>query len=159
MGETQITAEPGIPQFVMTREFDAPRELLFRAFTEPELLAQWLGPRRLTMTVERLDVRHGGEWRYIHTDTDGNDYGFRGVFHGTPSVDGIVQTWEFEGAPGHIHLETASFEEHDGGTRLVLNAVYPSVESRDADLEHGMEGGARESLERLDELVGTLQPA
>ena len=74
MGELQITAEPGIPQFVMTREFDAPREVLFRAFTEPELLAQWLGPRRLTMSVDRLDVRHGGQWRYIHSD-----YGPRGV--------------------------------------------------------------------------------
>ena len=158
MGETQITAEPGIPQFQMTREFDAPRELLFRAYTDPELLVQWLGPRRLSMRVERYDARHGGEWRYIHSDDEGNDYGFRGVFHGTPSVEGIVQTWEFEGAPGHVHLETASFEEHDGGTRLVLNAVYPSVESRDADLTHGMESGARESLDRLDELVAKLAP-
>lgn len=158
MGETQITAEPGIPQFQMTREFDAPRELLFRAYTDPELLVQWLGPRRLSMRVERYDARHGGEWRYIHSDDDGNDYGFRGVFHGTPSVDGIVQTWEFEGAPGHVHLETATFEEHDGGTRLVLNAVYPSVESRDAQLTHGMESGARESLDRLDELVSKLAP-
>jgi uncharacterized protein YndB with AHSA1/START domain len=158
MGETTLTAEPGIPQVLMTREFDAPRELLFRAYTEPELLAQWLGPRRLTMTVDRLDVRHGGEWRYVHSDEDG-EYGFRGVFHGTPSVeDGIVQTWEFEGAPGHVHLEVATFEERDGGSRLVLNAVYPSVESRDAAFAAGMESGARESLERLDELVGTLQP-
>jgi uncharacterized protein YndB with AHSA1/START domain len=159
MGETQITAEPGIPQVVMTREFDAPRELLFRAYTEPELLEQWLGPRRLTMTVDRLDVRHGGEWRYVHRDDDG-EYGFRGVFHGTPSVDdGIVQTWEYEGAPGHIHLETAKFEERDGGTRLVLSAVYQTVEARDAEFAAGMESGAREALERLDELVGTLQPA
>ena len=159
MGETQLIAEPGIPQVVMTREFDAPRELLFRAYTEPELLEQWLGPRRLSMTVDRLDVRHGGEWRYIHRDDDG-EYAFRGVFHGTPSVDdGIVQTWEYEGAPGHVHLETATFEAHEGGTRLVLNAVYPSVESRDAEIAAGMEGGAREALERLDELVGTLQPA
>jgi uncharacterized protein YndB with AHSA1/START domain len=158
MGETQITAEPGIPQFQMTREFDAPRELLFRAYTDPELLVQWLGPRRLSMKIDRYDARHGGEWRYVHSDDDGNDYAFRGVFHGTPSVDGIVQTWEFEGAPGHVHLETAAFEEHDGGTRLVLTAVYPSVESRDAELAHGMESGARESLDRLDELIGQLQP-
>jgi uncharacterized protein YndB with AHSA1/START domain len=159
MGETQITAEPGSHQVLMTREFDAPRELLFRAYTEPELIAQWLGPRRLTTTVEQLDVRHGGEWRFIHADDDG-EYAFRGVFHGTPSVeDGIVQTWEFEGAPGHVHLETATFEEHGGGSRLVLNAVYPSVESRDAAFASGMESGARESLDRLDELVGTLQPA
>jgi uncharacterized protein YndB with AHSA1/START domain len=159
MGETQLIAEPGIPQVVMIREFDAPRELLFRAYTEPELLKQWLGPRRLAMEVERLDARHGGEWRYIHSDDDGR-YAFRGVYHGTPSVeDGIVQTWEYEGAPGHVHLEVAKFEATATGTRLVLNAVYPSVESRDAEFAAGMESGARESLERLDELVGTLQPA
>jgi uncharacterized protein YndB with AHSA1/START domain len=159
MGETQLIAEPGIPQVLMIREFDAPPEVLFRAFTEPELLARWLGPRRLKMSVDRLDLRHGGEWRYIHSDEDG-DYGFRGVFHGTPSVDaGIVQTWEFEGAPGHVHLEVATFEPTEGGTRLTLNATYPSVESRDAAFESGMESGARESYERLDELVGTLQPA
>ena len=143
----------------MTREFDAPRELLFRAYTEPELLEQWFGPRRLTMRVDRLDARHGGEWRYIHQDEDGNEYGFHGVFHGTPSVDGgIVQTWEFEGAPGHVHLEVATFETTDGGSRLVLNAVYPSVESRDAAFADGMESGARETFERLDELVGRLAP-
>ena len=108
MGETQLIAEPGIPQVVMIREFDAPPELLFRAYTEPELIQQWLGPRRLDVEVEQLDVRHGGQWRYIHSDADGS-YPFRGVFHGTPSVeDGIVQTWEYEGAPGHVHLEVAS---------------------------------------------------
>ena len=159
MGETQLIAEPGIPQVVMIREFDAPPELLFRAYTEPELIAQWLGPRRLSTKVEHLDVRHGGEWRFIHSDEDG-EYAFRGVFHGTPSVqDGIVQTWEYEGAPGHVHLEVARFERTDGGTRLVLNAVYPSVETRDAEFAAGMESGARESLDRLNELVGTLQPA
>jgi uncharacterized protein YndB with AHSA1/START domain len=158
MGETQLIAEPGIPQVQMIREFDAPRELLFRAYTEPELLKQWLGPRRLDMEVDQLDVRHGGEWRYIHSDADGR-YAFRGVFHGTPSVEGgIVQTWEYEGAPGHVHLEVATFEERDGGSRLVLNAVYPSVESRDAEFAAGMESGAREALERLDELVAKLEP-
>ena len=82
------------------------------------------------------------------------------MFHGTPSVeDGIVQTYEFEGAPGHVPLEIATFEETATGSRLVLNAVYPQVESRDAAFSAGMESGARESLERLDELVGTLQPA
>jgi uncharacterized protein YndB with AHSA1/START domain len=159
MGDTQLIAEPGIPQVKMIREFDAPRELLFRAYTEPELIKQWLGPRRLSMEIDKLDVRHGGEWRYAHSDDDGT-YWFRGVFHGEPSVDGgIVQTWEYEGAPGHVHLEVAQFEETAGGSRLVLNAVYPSVETRDAEFAAGMESGARESLERLDELVTTLQPA
>ena len=160
MGETTLTAEPGIPQVVMTREFDAPRELLLRAYTEPELIEQWWGPRRYATIVDRFEPHHGGEWRFLNRDDDGNEYAFRGVFHGSPSLEhGVVQTWEFEGAPGHVHLETAAFEEHDGGTRLVLTASYPSVESRDAAFREGMESGARETLDRLEDLVGTLQPA
>ena len=88
MTEMQVTAEPGVPQILTAREFDAPRDLLYRAFTEPELLAQWLGPHRLTMTVERFDLREGGTWRYVHADEDGNAFGFHGVFHGEPSPDG-----------------------------------------------------------------------
>jgi uncharacterized protein YndB with AHSA1/START domain len=154
--KTQIIAEPGMPQVVITREFDAPRELLFRAYTEPELLAQWLGPRRLTMTVERLDPRDGGTWRYIHHDADGSEYGFHGVFHGTPSPDGIVQTFEFEGAPGHVSLETLTFEERDGKTLVRINDVFQSVEDRDAMIQSGMETGVNEGYERLDELLARL---
>ncbi len=116
MGKTQITAEPGTPFLQITREFDAPKELLFRAHTEPDLLVQWLGPHGVTMAVDRYEIRDGGTWRYTHTDADGNEYGFHGVFHGQPSVDGIVQTFEFEGAPGHVMLEWLTFEERDGKT-------------------------------------------
>ena len=158
MGETTMIAEPGVPQVVMTREFHASPDVLFRAYTEPELISQWWGPRRFATKVDRFDLRHGGEWRYLNVDDDGNEYGFHGLFHGTPTVHGgLVQTWEFEGAPGHVHLETATFEEHDGGTRLVLTASYPSVESRDAAFSEGMESGARETLDRLDELLASLQ--
>jgi uncharacterized protein YndB with AHSA1/START domain len=160
MSETQFIAEPGVPQVVMTREFAAPPEVLLRAYTEPELIEQWWGPRRFATKVDRLDARHGGEWRFLNIGDDGTEYGFHGVYHGSPSVEGgIVQTWEYEGAPGHVHLETAKFEAKDGGTRLVLTAAYETVEARDADFEAGMESGARETLDRLDELVGTLQPA
>ena len=156
MAKTQITAEPGLPQIVITREFAAPRELLFRAHTDPELIAQWLGPRHLSTTVERLDVRDGGTWRFIHRDTADNAYGFHGVYHGRPSVDGIVRTFEFEGAPGHISLETLTFEEHGGGTILRASAVFQSVEDRDALLQSGMEQGANDSMERLDDLMARL---
>jgi len=158
MAKTQIIAKPGMPQIEITREFDAPRELLFRAHTDPKLLVQWLGPRRLTMTIDRFDARDGGTWRYTHRDTDGTEYGFHGVFHGTPSVDGIVQTFEFEGAPGHVSLETLTFEEHDGRTRVQVMSVYQSVEARDAMVESGMESGLAEGYERLDELVARLAP-
>ncbi len=157
MGTTRIVAEPGVPQIVITREFDAPRERLFRAHTDPEMLAQWLGPRRLTMIVERYDVRDGGIWHFIHRDTDGNEYGFHGVFHGTPSPeDGIVRTFEFEGAPGHVSLETLTFEDRDGMTLVCVNAVFQSVEDRDAMVESGMESGVNEGYERLDEMLARL---
>ena len=159
MATTQIIAEPGVPQIVITREFDAPRELLFRAYTDPELLVQWLGPRRLTTTIDRHDARDGGTWRFIHREADGTEYAFRGVYHGTPSPDGIVRTFEFEGAPGHVSLETATFEEHDGKTLLRMNAVYQSVEDRDAMVQSGMEDGVNDSMERLDELIARLAPA
>jgi len=153
---TTITAEPGVPYIEMTREFDAPRDLLFRAHTDPELLVQWLGPRRLTMTIDRLEPRDGGTWRYTHRDTDGTEYGFHGVYHGTPSPDGIVQTFEFEGAPGHVSLDSLVLEERDGRTLLRGHSVFQSVEDRDAMIQSGMETGVNESMDRLTELVARL---
>ena len=158
MAKTQIIAEPGIPQIVVTREFDAPRDLLFRAHTDPELLVRWLGPRTLTMTIDHFDVRAGGTWRYISRDADGNEFGFHGVFHGTPSPDGVVQTFEFEGMPGHVSLQTLAFEEHGGKTLLRQNAVFQSVEDRDGMLQSGMAEGVNDSMERLDELIVRLAP-
>ncbi|HEX6796872.1 MAG TPA: SRPBCC family protein [Ktedonobacterales bacterium] len=155
--QTQITAEPGVPQIVITREFAASRALLYRAHTDPELLVQWLGPRRMAMTLDRFDLRDGGTWRYTHRDGEGNEYGFHGVFHGTPSPEaGIVQTFEFEGAPGHVSLETLTFEERGGKTLVRVNDVFQSVEDRDAMVESGMEDGVNEGYERLDELLARL---
>jgi uncharacterized protein YndB with AHSA1/START domain len=158
MAKTQIVAAPGLPYIEITREFDAPREPLFRAHVEPDLLVQWMGPRRLAMTVDRLEARDGGTWRYIHREADGTEYGFHGVFHGTPSPDGIVQTFEFEGAPGHVSLEWLTFEEHGGRTLLRANTVFQSVEDRDGMIQSGMEDGVNEGMERLDGLLGRLAP-
>jgi uncharacterized protein YndB with AHSA1/START domain len=154
--QTRILAEPGVPQIIITREFDAPRELVYRAHTDPELLAQWLGPRRFTMIVDRYDCRDGGTWRFIHRDAEGNEAGFHGVFHGTPSPDAVVRTFEFEGAPGHISMETLTMEERDGKTQIRINGVFQSVEDRDAAVESGMESGVNEGMERLDELLARL---
>jgi uncharacterized protein YndB with AHSA1/START domain len=158
MEALQLTAEPGVPQIVIAREFEASRELLFRAYTDPELLAQWLGPRRMSMTVHSYDLRDGGAWRFTHRDPEGNAYGFHGIFHGTPSPEGIVRTFEFEGAPGHVSLETLTFEERGGKTLVRTNAVFQSVEDRDAMIESGMESGVNEGMERLDELLARLAP-
>ena len=157
MGKTQITAEPGVPQIVITREFDAPRDLVFRAYTDPELLVQWLGPRDLTMTIDQYDVRDGGKWRYLHKDAEGNEYGFHGVFHGTPSPDGTVQTFEFEGVPGHVSLDTLTLEERDGRTLVRSVSSFQSVEDRDAMVASGMERGVHDSDERMEELLTRLQ--
>ena len=156
MTELKVTAEPGVPQILTAREFDAPRDLLYPAFTEPDLLVQWLGPRKYTMTIDRYDLRDGGTWRYVHSDDAGNAFGFHGVFHGRPSMDGIVQTFEFEGAPGHVSMDTLTFEERDGGTIVRTNSVFQSVEARDAMYQSGMADGMSQGYERLDELVAKL---
>jgi uncharacterized protein YndB with AHSA1/START domain len=159
MSELKVTAEQGVPQVLTEREFDAPRELVYRAFTEPELLAQWLGPHGYTMKVDRYDLRDGGTWRYTHTDQEGNEYAFHGVFHGEPSPEGMVQTFEFEGAPGHVSMDTLMLEDHDGSTIVRTNTVFQSVEARDAMVEGGMAVGMSEGYEQLDELLNTsLKP-
>lgn len=157
MGRTQITAEPGTSQINITREFDAPRDLVFRAYTDPELLVQWLGPRELTLTVDQYDVRDGGRWRFVHTDAEGNEFGFHGVFHGTPSPDSTVRTFEFEGMPGHVSLEKLTLEERDGRTLARELSSFQSVEDRDGMIASGMERGVTDSNERLAEILATLQ--
>ena len=156
MTDLKVDAPEGVPQVTMTREVAAPRDLVFRAFTEPDLLVQWLGPRRLTMTVDRFEARDGGRWRYLHREEDGTEYGFRGVFHGDPTPDQMVQTFEFEGAPGNVQLDTARLEEIGGRTVIHMNSVFQSVEARDAMVAAGMADGVKEGFEQLDELLGRL---
>jgi uncharacterized protein YndB with AHSA1/START domain len=160
MGKTQIVAEPGTQQIVIEREFAAPRELVYHAYTDPELLVRWFGPRRYTTTIDRHEIRDGGVWRYVHRDAEGNEYAFRGVFHGTPSpVSGIVRTFEFEGAPGHVSLETLTLEERDGTTHVRTVSVFQSVADRDAMVASGMESGVNDSMDRLEELLAGLTAA
>jgi uncharacterized protein YndB with AHSA1/START domain len=158
MRKAQITAEPGLPFIDIRREFDAPRDVIFRAHTDPELLAQWLGPRGYEMSVDRWDIRDGGAWRYVSRDAEGNEFAFHGVFHGPPTPERLVQTFEFEGAPGHVSLDSLTLEEHDGRTLVHIHSVHESVEARDAMVESGMEEGVQQGYERLDELVGRLIP-
>jgi uncharacterized protein YndB with AHSA1/START domain len=157
MGTTQTSAPAGVPFIDLTREFDAPRDVLWRAWTEPELIKQWLGPDRLEMIIDEYDVRDGGRYRYVHRDADGNEYGFHGVFHGTPSPDSFVQTFEFEGAPGHVSLDKLVLEDLGGRTRVRIHSVYQSVEARDAMIASGMETGLNEGFARLDALLEILK--
>jgi uncharacterized protein YndB with AHSA1/START domain len=158
MATTNVTAEPGVPFIDITREFDAPPDLVFRAHTDPDLLVQWLGGDKYEMIVDRYDVRDGGTWRYIHRDGQGNDWAFHGVFHGTPTPEGMVQTFEFEGAPGHVSLDTLTLEDLGGRTRVRIHSVHQTVEGRDAMVASGMEAGLSAGYRRLDELIARLVP-
>jgi uncharacterized protein YndB with AHSA1/START domain len=150
---THITAPAGTPFIEVVREFDAPRDLVYRACTDPDLVTRWLGPRSLTMRIIEFDARTGGSYRYVHTDADGEEYPFRGVFH-TVSEALIIQTFEFEDAPGVASLETRTLDDLGDRTRLHQNAVFPSVAARDQALESGMRHGITESMDRLGELLG-----
>lgn len=151
--ETQIVADPDVPLVRISREFDAPRDNVFRAHTDPELVVQWLGPRSTTMQVEHYDCRTGGSYRYVHT-SDGDDFGFHGCFHEVRQAELIVQTFTFEGMPDGVALERLVFQALGGGrTRLTATSLVDSFEGRDAFLASGMETGVREGYERLDDLL------
>jgi uncharacterized protein YndB with AHSA1/START domain len=157
MTKTEIAAPAGIPQIVTVREFEASPELVFRAHTDPKLLVQWLGPRDLTLTIDRYEVRDGGKWRYVLRDAQGGEHGFHGIFHGDPAPDGIVQTFEYEGVPGHVKLDTVTFEQRHGRTLVRTVSSFQSVEDRDAMVASGMERGVVDSAERLDTLLAALK--
>ncbi|MCE7698978.1 MAG: SRPBCC family protein [Methanobacterium paludis] len=156
---TKITAEPGKQEIIITREFDAPLKLVFKAFTDPKLYIEWIGPRKLTMTLETFEPKNGGSWRYIQKDQDGNEYAFHGVNHEV-TPERIISTFEFEGLPekGHVILETTRFEAlPNTKTKLTSQSVFQAVEDRDGMLQSGMEEGVDESYERLDELLEKMQ--
>ena len=151
--ETQIVADPDVPLVRITREFDAPPEKVFRAHTDPELVVQWLGPRRHEMRIDHYDCRTGGSYRYVHV-SEGNEFGFHGSFHEVRPSELIIQTFTFEGSPDDVALERLVLEDlGEGRTRLTATSLVDSFEGRNAFLTSGMEDGVRESYERLDELL------
>ena len=154
--QTRIIAEPGKQEIFIIREFDAPRELVFQAFTDPDLYPQWIGPCGFTTKLEKLEAWSGGSYRYISTDEKGNEYAFHGVHHEVLAPERIIGTFEFEGLPekGHVEFDTARFEELPGErTKLTIQAVYQSIADRDAMVRSGMERGVNEGHSRLDELL------
>lgn len=149
-----VEAPEGVPFIDATREFDAPVSAVFRAHQDPELVKQWLGPNGYTMDVDTWDFSTGGTWAYTHTAPDGEQYKFRGVFHTVRENEFAIQTFEFEGYPDVVAIESMTFEDLGGGrTRLRLHSTYPSVESRDGMVASGMESGMSEGYRRLDELL------
>ncbi|HEX5810338.1 MAG TPA: SRPBCC family protein [Anaerolineales bacterium] len=157
--KTTITAEPGKQELFITREFDAPRELVYRAHTDPDLYVRWLGPHGYDMTLETFEPVSGGRYRYIQKDKAGNEFAFHGVFHEI-SPERMIQTFEFEGLPesGHVILDTMRLAELPGNrTKVTIQSVYQSVEDRDGMIQSGMERGMNEGYERLDEILETLK--
>ena len=152
MAETTIEADPKVPIIRLTRDFAATPEQLFRAHTDPRLFVQWNGPNSLETRIDQWDARSGGSFRFV-SSRDGEEYAFRGCFHEI-RPDRIVQTFTYEGDPDGVALQTLWFSDlGDGRTRLRIQSLVDSFDSRDAWLKSGMEVGVNEGYAKLEELI------
>ena len=152
-----ITAPEGVPFIDIEREFDAPVAAVFRAHAEPDLIKQWLGPNGYEMDIEHFDFTSGGGYRYVHRNPEGQEFAFNGVFHVVRENDFAIQTFEFEGFPDVVSIESLTFQDlGNGRTRLRAHAVYPTLEARDGMIASNMEVGVVEGYERLDKVAASL---
>ncbi len=135
------------------RVFDAPRDRVFAAFTNPELIPEWWGPYGTTTTVDEMDVRTGGRWRFVVRNSDGSESGFRGAYREVTPPERIVQTFEWEPMAGHVSVDSSTFEDLGDRTRIVTTSTFHTTEERDGMLESGMEGGLNETYARFDEVL------
>jgi uncharacterized protein YndB with AHSA1/START domain len=147
---------PSDREIVMRRVFAAPRELVFKAHVDPALIQQWWGPRAYTTIVDKLDARQGGAWRFIQRRADGSEEVFHGEFRELVPPERFTWTFEWDGMPGHVGLETYTFEEHAGQTTLTATSFFNTRDERDGVIASGMEGGANESADRLEDLFDRL---
>lgn len=157
MARLDIVAEPGKQEIITTRVFNAPRDLVFKAYNDPELIPQWWGPRGYTTRVDKMELKPGGLWRYVQSNGDGQEFAFSGVCHSVNAPEQMISTFEFEGMPGHVLLGTMTFEERDGKTFFTERLVFQTVEDRDGMIQSGMEEGSADSMERFEELLEKLQ--
>jgi uncharacterized protein YndB with AHSA1/START domain len=157
VGELTLTL-PSDREIMMTRTFNAPRELVFEAHSKCEHMTNWWGPRGYTLAVCEMDFRPGGKYHFVHSGPNGvEEYGFRGEFREVEPPERIVWTFEWEGMPGHVSTDTLTLEDlGDGRTRMTAHSLFDSKEDRDGMLQSGMETGAAESWDRLAELVETM---
>jgi uncharacterized protein YndB with AHSA1/START domain len=157
---TRNTMQVSLPsdrEILLTRVFDAPRALVFEAYSKPEHVRHWWGPARFELTVCEMDFRPGGTWRFVQRDTDGTEHGFHGEYREIVAPERLVYTFEYEGAPGHVSVESITFDEHDGRTVATNVIVFDTPEARDATLRAGMESGAAETLDRLESYARNLR--
>jgi uncharacterized protein YndB with AHSA1/START domain len=144
---------PAEREIRVERTFDAPRERVFAAYIDPELIPQWWGPFETTTIVEELDARPGGRWRFRSRGSDGSEIEFRGVFRELVEPERIGMTFEWDGMPGYVSVDTATFEDLGDRTRIVSTTIFHTQEERDGMLESGMEKGLNESYARLEQLL------
>ena len=140
----------GDREVVMETWFAAPCEQVFQAFIDPDAIPVWWGPEEYVTTVDKMDVQVGGRWRFVQRAPGGKKFAFNGAYRELDVPHKIVQTFEFEGLPGHIIRETMLFEVSDAGTKLINTLLFDNQPDRDRMLRSGMEQGARESMSRLD---------
>lgn len=154
--DTLTIETPGTHAITVSREFDAPVDKVFRAMTDPELIGRWMGPKYLTNVETTNDPRHGGTWTLVQRDPDGNDYAFRGVFHGEQTPELSIRTFEWLGMPGHVSFETLRLVDlGNGRTRADSVSVFTSTEDRDG-MAANMTSGVVEGYERLDQILEEL---
>ncbi len=157
VGKTNIVVEPGKQEMEVTHLFDVPREKLFRAMNDPQHIPEWWGPAYLTTRVERYEAKAGGSWRFIQQGETGEQHAFHGVFHSFEAPERMVMTFEYEGEPGHVVLQTMTFEDLGGKTLLREHSVFQSVADRDGMVQSGMEVGINSTMQRLEKIVTSLQ--
>ena len=154
MSNGNVVVEREEKAFSMSRVFDAPRELVWKVYTDPAFVPRWWGPRDVTTVVDKMDVSVGGVWRYIQRDAQGDEYGFNGVFKVVEAPERLTYTFEFEPMAGHIVTDTITFEElPDGKTRVTARSKFDTLEDLEGMLQSGMESGANESWDRMEELL------
>ncbi len=151
-GKSVITT-PAEREIRIERVFDAPRDRVFAAHTDPELIPRWWGPRGTTTVVEEMEAETGGAWRFLTRNSDGSEIVFRGVYREVTAPERIVQTFEWDGMPGYVSVDTATFEDLGDRTRIVSTSIFHTPEERDGMLDSGMESGLNETYARLDELL------
>lgn len=157
MKKTNFIIDLGKQEITMTRVFDAPRELLYKVFTDPKHKAIWWRCNTVTNILVQMDVRPGGAWRIIQKGEDGKEFAFHGEYLEVTPPEKIVNTSEFEDMPGHVITETATFEEQAGKTKLTLASSFQTLEDLEGMVKAGMESGSTESMDHIEELLITLQ--
>jgi uncharacterized protein YndB with AHSA1/START domain len=152
--ETRIEADPDLPTVRIIRDFAAPRDRVFRAWIDPDLVTRWLGPKDLELRIEHWDGRTGGGYRYTNWRDGQRIAGFYGSFHEVRPDERLVQTFTYDGVPDGVSLDTAVFEDlPGGGTRVTVLSLVENMVARDQMLASGMEHGIREGYEKLDDLL------